>query len=59
MISRMVMADVREVIESALKWVDDHFSFRYFSMFFVLCTVFLFGINPFLAYLGLPLVPSV
>jgi len=55
----MAMPNAKDVIESVLKWVDDHFSLRYFSMLFVLCIAFLFGINPILTYLGLPPVPQV
>jgi hypothetical protein len=51
--------NVKDIIESVSKWIDDHFSFRYFSMFFVLCGVFLLLINRFLFYLGLPPVPPV
>jgi hypothetical protein len=48
---------VKEAVETFLKWLDDHFSFRYFAMFFILSLAFLLGINPFLAWLGLPPVP--
>jgi hypothetical protein len=48
---------IKEAVETFLKWLDDHFSFRYFAMFFILSLAFLLGINPFLAWLGLPPVP--
>jgi hypothetical protein len=54
----MTIPGVKEAVETGLKWVDDHFSLRYFSMFFILSVAFLFGINPLLALLGLPPVPQ-
>jgi uncharacterized protein YjiS (DUF1127 family) len=53
----MNIPGVKEAVEIGLKWIDDHFSVRYFSMFFILSVAFLFGINPLLAVLGLPAVP--
>lgn len=45
---------IKEGVEVTLKWIDEHFSFRYFCMFFLLSLAFLFGINPILGSLGLP-----
>ena len=39
-----------------LKWLGDHLSFRYFSMLFFMCIAFVFGINPALEYLRMPVV---
>ncbi len=54
----MAIPGAKELIEGAFKWIDSHFSFRYFAMFFILSVAFLFGINPLLARLGLPSIPS-
>jgi len=53
----MVFPGAKEAIEAVLKWIDSHFSFRYFVMFFILSIAFLFGVNPLLAALGLPPIP--
>lgn len=54
----MPFPGVKETVEIFLKWVDDHLSIRYFSMFFILSSVFLFTIDRILSLLGLPSVPS-
>lgn len=50
----MIETWITKALGAALKWLGDHLSFRYFSMLFLMCIAFLFGINPALEYLGLP-----
>ena len=54
----MPIPGVKELVDGAFRWADSHFSFRYFFTLFVLCLVFLLGINPLLAGLGLPAISS-
>jgi len=47
------------LVVELIRWIGDHLSLRYFSMLFLMCVAFLFGINPALRNLGLSPVASI